>query len=179
MVYTGDVLVCMDTVLGCIRGRFRLGLQIKLLSNHPAHILHRRQGAVINALPHAVESDLKDLSKVLKLLEEFCFAGENIMSERYKFYQRQQEEGEPIETFITALRTMARTCAFTEDGKDFSAQMIRDRLVCGMRDGVVRKKLLSIDSQPTLETCIKESRSTAATVHQAQECRAYAILSTL
>ena len=63
---------------------------------------------------------------------------------------------------------MARTCAFTEDGKDFSAQMIRDRLVCGMRDGAVRKKLLSKDSQPTLETCIKESRSAAAVVHQAQ-----------
>ena len=123
---------------------------------------------VINALPYAAESDRKDLSKVLKLLEEFCFAGENIMYERYKFYQRQQEEGEPIETFITALRTMARTCAFTEDGKDFLAQMIRDRLVCGMRDGAVRRKLLSKDSQPNLETCIKESRSAAAAVHQAQ-----------
>ena len=72
---------------------------------------------VINALPYATSSDRQKLSKVIQLLEEFCLAGENILFERHNFYKRKQGEDEPIENFITAVRTLAQTCDFTQDGK--------------------------------------------------------------
>ena len=40
----------------------------------------------------------------------------------------------------------AGTCYFTEDGKDFAKQMIRDRLVCGIRNDVVRQRLWRISA---------------------------------
>ena len=112
---------------------------------------------VINALPYATSSDRQKLSKVIQLLEEFCLAGENILFERHNFYKRKQGEDEPIENFITAVRTLAQTCDFIQDGKDFSDQMVRDRLLCGIGDDNVRQRLLAKDKLD-LETCIKECR---------------------
>ena len=91
---------------------------------------------IIDALPYASESDRKKPDKIIDLLGKYCLQDENIMFERHRFYQRRQKEGETVEHFITDLRTLARTCDFTEDGKDFANQMIRDRLglVCGIRN---------------------------------------------
>ena len=96
---------------------------------------------IVNALPYSNDGDRNKLSKVLKLLEEFCLAEENVMYERHTFYRRKQEEDESVESFITAIRTLARTCDFKENGVDFSEQMIRDRLVCGIKDDSVRQRL--------------------------------------
>ena len=125
---------------------------------------------IIDALPYATESDRKKPDKIIDLLGKYCLQDENIMFERHQFYQRRQNEGETVEHFITDLRTLARTCDFTEDGKDFANQMIRDRLVCGIRNDVVRQRLLAGEN-PSLSTCIKECRTAEATQTQATEMR--------
>ena len=66
---------------------------------------------------------------------------------------------------------LARTCEFTEDGKDFTEQMVRDRLVCGVSENSVQQKLLAKDN-PTLSACIKICRATAAVSSQASEMKA-------
>ena len=66
--------------------------------------------------------------------------------------------------------SLARTCDFRENGVDFSEQMIRDRLVCGIKDDSVRQRLLA-KNKPDLAACVKESRTTAATREQAQNMR--------
>ena len=63
--------------------------------------------------------------------------------ERFKFYSRKQAADEPVDKFISDLRTLARFCNFVEDGKNFSHHMIRDRVVCGVSDDALRRKLLS------------------------------------
>ena len=100
---------------------------------------------VVNTLPYAAEEDRQKLEKILELLETYCLQDETVMYERHTFYQCQQEDNEPVESFITDLRTLARTCDFTEGGKDFTEQMIRDRLVCGIADDAVRHRLLAKD----------------------------------
>lgn len=50
-----------------------------------------------------------------------------------------------LEAFITDLQTMASMCDFTQDGKDYSDQMIWGWLVCGMRSEGVRQRLLAKD----------------------------------
>ena len=87
---------------------------------------------IINALPYDTEEDRGKLTTILQLLETFCLESENVVYGRHKFYQRCQKDEEPVEDFITALRTLAQTCQFSEEGKDFSEQMIRDGLVCGI-----------------------------------------------
>ena len=77
---------------------------------------------VVNTLPYAAEEDRQKLEKILELLEAYCLKDETVMYERHTFYQRQQEDNEPVESFITDLLTLARTCDFTEGGKDFTEQ---------------------------------------------------------
>ena len=100
-------------------------------------------------------------SEVLKLLQEFCLAEENVMYERHTFYRRKQEEDESLESFITSIRTLARTCDFKENGVDFSSQIIRDRLVCGRKDDSVRlryRRLLSASDKQTGPRSVSKSR---------------------
>ena len=66
------------------------------------------------------------------------------------------------------LRTLATTCEFVQDGKNFTEQMIRDRLVCGMTSAKVQQRLLE-KGDPALAECVKECRTTAATSCQAAE----------
>ena len=107
---------------------------------------------------------------MLELLEKYCLQDENVMFERHRFYERRQGEGETTEKFITDLRTLARTCNFVEDGKDFTDQMIRDRLVCGISNDAVRQRLLAKEN-PTLAACIKECRTSETTASQVREIR--------
>lgn len=68
---------------------------------------------------------------------------------RYKFNKRDQELNESVDAYITALRTLAKTCNFgiLEDS------LIRDRIVTGVKDNQARKKLLQV-SKLTLKDCI-------------------------
>ena len=54
----------------------------------------------------------------------------NLIYERACFNQRKQEKGESVELFITALHQAADRCEFGL----MKEQMIRDRLVVGIRD---------------------------------------------
>ncbi|XP_043214039.1 uncharacterized protein LOC122377730 [Amphibalanus amphitrite] len=57
--------------------------------------------------------------------------------ERFKFYNRTQGPGEPILQFVAALRTMAATCEFPDRDN-----MLRDRVVMGVRDSRTQQALL-------------------------------------
>ena len=73
----------------------------------------------------------------------------NPIFERARFNQRKQEEGESVDSFITALYSLAKHC-------DYGAlhdQMIRDRLVVGLRDAALSEKL-QMDADLSLQTAI-------------------------
>ena len=55
---------------------------------------------------------------------------QNIIFERAKFNMQRQEEGEPVDTFITALYSLAEHCGFGA----LHDELIRDRIVIGIRD---------------------------------------------
>ena len=126
---------------------------------------------VIDSLPYVASGDRKKIDKIIELLEKHCLQDVNILFERHRFYRRVQKDGESIDKFARELRMLARTCEFTEDGKDFTEQMVRDRLVCGVSENSVQQKLLAKDN-PTLSACIKICRATAAVSSQASEMKA-------
>ena len=51
-----------------------------------------------------------------------------VIFERAKFGKRRQEEGKIVDTFITALHTLAEHCNFGS----LADEMIRDRIVVGL-----------------------------------------------
>lgn len=72
--------------------------------------------------------------------------------ERYTFSKRDQEPNETIDAYVAMLRTLARTCKY----EALEDEMIRDRIVLGIRDNSTRKKLLQekkLDLQRCIDIC--------------------------
>ena len=82
----------------------------------------------LDTLPYENQSDKKDVKKILELLEAEYLDDVNEIYEYCIIFTRQQEEGEPIATYITELRRLAGTCNFG----DLTERLIRDRIVCGI-----------------------------------------------
>ena len=75
---------------------------------------------------------------------------------------RKQEEGETVDSFITTLYELAEHCNYG----DLREEMIRDRLVVGIRDSKL-SETLQLDGELTLEKAIAQARQ-RETVKQQQ-----------
>ena len=84
--------------------------------------------------------------------------------ERAQFNQRNQLQGESAEVYIAALYSLTEHCDYSH----LTDQMIRDRLVVGIRDKKVSQHL-QLDSALTLEKAKKVIRQKEAVQEQAQE----------
>ena len=95
--------------------------------------------------------DKEDLNTVLKKLDDYFIPAVNIIHERTLFYDRFQQPGENIETFVRSLFALADTCDF-DDKLD---EQIRDRLVVGMMDKSLSEQLQLNGSKIHTETCLE------------------------
>ena len=115
---------------------------------------------VYNSLPFESDEDKMIMSKVLELMENHCIGQTNVIYERYCFNNRNQETGESFDGYLTALKALAKTCNFGS----LKDELIRDRIVCGIRDTGTRKKLLQ-EAGLTLQRCIDTCRSAGDNGH--------------
>ncbi|KXJ76853.1 hypothetical protein RP20_CCG008787 [Aedes albopictus] len=60
---------------------------------------------------------------------------------RYKFYNKFQGPAESSENFVLAVRLLAESCNF----KEFKNEAIRDRLIFGLRNKKLQRKILLED----------------------------------
>ena len=84
----------------------------------------------------------------------------NVIFERARFNRRNQSEGEPAEQYITVLYNLAENCKYG----GLKNEMIRDRLVVGIRDSALSERL-QLDGNLTLDkakTAIRQKE----TVHE-------------
>ena len=105
------------------------------------------------------DENADDISQVLKKFDEFCIPRTQVIYERYRFNNRNQEPGENISTYLTELRTIAKNCAHDTITPD---EILRDRLVLGIRDDRVRERLLRLNDLSLLQAVdiIKSSEQT-------------------
>ena len=75
---------------------------------------------------------------------------------------RNQEEQESIDAYVTVLRNLAKSCNFCDCMRD---SLIRDRIVLGVNNNAIRKKLLQVRGH-MLNQCIDTCRSNEATTSQ-------------
>ena len=59
--------------------------------------------------------------------------------ERFKFHSRNRKDGEGVATYVAGLRKLTEHCNFGET----LPEMIRDRLVCGINDEKIQRRLLA------------------------------------
>lgn len=92
---------------------------------------------------------------VVAKLDGFFQVRRNVIFERARFNRRNQQEGEGAEHYIMTLYELAAYCEY----RDLTSEMIRDRLVVGIRDSALSKRL-QLDPKLTLETAKKRSANT-------------------
>ena len=80
------------------------------------------------------EKDYKDLVDIIT--QHFSPKPSSIM-QRFKFNTRVRTRGESIAAYVAALRSLAEFCEFKETLND----MLRDRLVCGVNDERIQRRL--------------------------------------
>ena len=79
--------------------------------------------------------------------------------ERYIFYKREQGPEESFEQYYTELRRLAQKCAFDSSTPD---EVLRDRVVFGIRDSSVRERLFGLTDltlEKTEEICRRADRT--------------------
>ena len=102
---------------------------------------------VVGAKTYALIKDLvapnkpatKTFEELVKILEDHLNPKPLVISERFKFHQRNQKEGDSIAQFLAALRRLAEHCEFGTTLEE----SLRDQLVCGISNETIQRKLLT------------------------------------
>ena len=116
----------------------------------------------------ADEDSSAKIAPVLQKFVEYCQPRKNVPFEWYQFNKRVQEAGESYDQYKTALRKLAKGCDFDSITPD---EILRDRIVFGIRDNKVRERLLresQLTSKKTDEIC-RASKSTAAQMKEVSQ----------
>ena len=106
-----------------------------------------------------------DIGLVLQKFDQFCAPRTQVIYERYRFNNRNQEPGENVSTYLTELRTIARNCAHDTITPD---EILRDRLVLGIRDDRVRERLLRLNDL-SLQQAVDIVKSSEQTQQQVKQ----------
>ena len=81
----------------------------------------------------------KPLRDIIQLVRDHHTPPPSAIVQRFRFHSRTQKEGETIADFIADLRKLSEHCDFA----DTLDHMLRDRLVCGIWDVRVQRRLLA------------------------------------
>ena len=119
---------------------------------------------VIDVMEFENEDQRKDPEVILEKMKDYCIGECNETYARYVFNRRDQEANESVDTYVTALRKLAKTCNYGS----LTDSLIRDRMVVGINDNSARKKLLQT-SKLTLGQCIDICRSSQTSARQLKE----------
>ena len=107
------------------------------------------------------EEDARVYATVKGKFESHFVKRRNVIFERAKFNMRKQEEKEPVDAFITDLYSLAEHCGYGR----LHDEMIRDRLVVGLRDAKLSEKL-QLDAELTLDKAVSQVRQAEAVKKQ-------------
>lgn len=101
---------------------------------------------------------------IIKALDGHFEPETNVIYERFVFGSASQEPNESIDQYVCRLRHLASSCKYDT----LESELIRDRIVLGVADVSLRKKLLG-DGKLTLSTAIDLCRAHEATNKQFQK----------
>lgn len=107
------------------------------------------------------EEDQKNYQKVIDEFKKYCKPLRNETFDRYKFFKRNQGDGEEFDHYLTDLKILAKNCNFGE----LEDSLIRDKIVSGVRDVAVQERLLRI-ADLTLAEAERQVRATEASKFQ-------------
>lgn len=107
-------------------------------------------------------------TRMIQLLDEHFNPKPSEIVQRFLFHKREQKTGEGISTYIAELRKLAEHCNF---GTQLET-MLRDRIVCGLRDENVQRRLLS-ETNLTFKSAFEMVLAAETTSNHVVELRKY------
>ena len=107
------------------------------------------------------QDELKKYDAVKAKLDSYFVIRRSVIFERSKFNKRVQLENETVDSFVTDLHCMAEHCQFG----DINDELIRDRLVVGLRDTRLAERL-QLDPELTLEKAVNQAMQSEAVKKQ-------------
>ena len=108
----------------------------------------------------------KGLDDIVKLLEKHLSPKPLVIAERFRFHKRDQHEGESVTVYVAELRKLSEHCDF----KATLGDALRDRLVCGIKNENIQKRLLS-ESDLKLDKAIEIATAMETAARDAVELR--------
>jgi hypothetical protein len=76
------------------------------------------------------KSSTKTYNQLTQLLNKHVSPKPLIIAERYRFYKRDQKEGESVNECVAELRKLSKYCEFSA----FLSDALRGKIVCGLRN---------------------------------------------
>jgi hypothetical protein len=92
----------------------------------------------------------KTYAQIKEILGAYFSPRRIIVVERFKFYKREQKVNETIASYVMELKKMAQHCKFGT----FLSEALRDRMVCGINDEMIQRKLLA-ESDLTYDSALR------------------------
>lgn len=96
-----------------------------------------------------------ELKEILEKLENHFSPKPSVIVEQFKFHSRSRLEGENVAEFVAGLRRLSEHCKFGTTLED----MLRDRLVCGISDDRIQRRLLG-ERELTFEKAVEIATAT-------------------
>ena len=94
--------------------------------------------SLIRNLLSPTKPDEKTFEELSKLVQDHLNPEPSEVIQRYKFHSKVRSHGQSVSEFVAELRELSEKCKFGDQLED----MLRDRLVCGVADPVIQKRLL-------------------------------------
>ncbi|MCG8047630.1 MAG: RNase H-like domain-containing protein [Candidatus Thiodiazotropha endolucinida] len=100
------------------------------------------------------DENKKKLKSYFDGFESYVKPTSNTIYNRYKFQSRMQNQDETFEQFVTELQLLVKDCEY-----DKQDEMVRDRIVTGVKNSKIRAKLLNEGSKLTLAKTLDLART--------------------
>lgn len=116
----------------------------------------------------------KTFDQIVELVQNHFCPPPSAIAQRFAFNNRVQREGETMAQFVAELRKLSQHCEF----EGTLEQMIRDRIVCGIRDSRLQRRLLAetgLTFKKAFELCqtceVAEKNAKELQTGQKQSCQ--------
>lgn len=123
--------------------------------------------SLIRNLLSPVKPGAKTYDDLVKLLTDHFNPKPSEIVQRFKFNSRSRKPGEAVLDYVAALRKLAHDCNYGEK----LTEMLRDRLVCGIGDDRIQRRLLS-EPELTFDKALKLAQAMEAANKDVQELQA-------
>ena len=109
----------------------------------------------------------KSFAELVKLVKDHHHPPPSAIFQRFLFSSRSQKEGETVAEFVAELRKLSEHCKFEATLDD----MLRDRLVCGLRDSRLQIRLLA-ESELTFKKAFEMTQASEVAERNTKELQA-------